>query len=112
MQSEAHTQEQQALRSAKDNNQAGEPPSERPFLRKAETWQSNSVGRFRDLHLHGWRVGRSHLGRTQDRKLCEHFAVNLGDKVILAGRVLAPHLPEFDALHGQRFLPDSTDSNS
>ena len=59
--------------------------------------------RFRDLHLHDGRVGRGDLGGPQYRVLREHFAVHLGDKVILAGCVLAPDLSEFDALHCHKF---------
>jgi hypothetical protein len=36
--------------------------------------------------------------------LRENFAVNLSDKVILAGYILAPDLSEFDALHGHKFF--------
>jgi len=32
--------------------------------------------------------------------LRKYLAVDLGDEVILSGDVLAPDLPEFDALHG------------
>jgi hypothetical protein len=80
-------------------------PSECPFLSKAEAGQGYAIGRFCDLHLHYGSVGSGDLSGPQHRVLREYFAVYLGDKVILAGCVLAPDLPEFDALHGHWFCP-------
>ena len=79
--------------------------SERPFLREAEAGQGYAFRRSGDLHFHNRRAGRGDLGGPQYRVLREHFAVYLGDKVILAGCVLAPDLSEFDALHGHNFFP-------
>jgi hypothetical protein len=75
-----------------------------PFLRKAESWQSHPVCRFGDLHFDHRGVGGSHFGETQHRILREHFTVNLGNQIILAGRILAPHLSEFDVLNSHELL--------
>ena len=95
------------LAQGRDDKQKGEayqPGSECPFLREAEARQRNAIRRFGDLHLHDGRVGRGDLGGPQYRVLREYFAVHLGDKVILAGCVLAPDLSEFDALHCHKFF--------
>src|SRR5713101_2796876 len=78
-------------------------PSERPFLGEAEAGQGYAIGRFGDLHLHDRCVGRGDLSGPQYRVLREYFAIHLGDKMILAGCILAPDLSEFDALHGHEF---------
>ena len=80
-------------------------PSEGPFLREAEAGQGYAIRRFGDLHFHDGRVGRGDFGGPQYRVLRENFAVYLGDKVILAGYILAPDLSEFDALHSHKFYP-------
>ena len=78
--------------------------SKRPFLREAEAGQRDATIRFGDLHFHDGRIGRGDFGGPQYRVLREHFAVNLGDKVILAGGILAPDLSEFDVLHCHKFF--------
>ena len=99
--------EKQVLRFAQDDKCEGEAyqhkVSERPFLREAEAGQRDSFGGFCDLHLHHRRVRRRDFGRSQHRVLREHFAVHLGDKVILAGCILAPDLSEFNRLYGHSF---------
>ena len=76
------------------------PILERAFLREAEAGQGYAICRLGDLHLYHRRIGRSDLGGTQHRILREYFAIDLRDKVVLSGCILAPDLSEFDALHG------------
>src|ERR1019366_7007823 len=83
-----------------------DPPihSEHPFLREVEAGQRYTLLRLGDLRLCDGRIGRGDLGGPQHRVLRENFAVHLGDKVILAGCILAPDLSEFDALHCHKFF--------
>ena len=71
-----------------------------PFLREAETRQGYAVGRFRDLHFHHRRIRRGDFGGAEHCVLREHFAVDLGDEMILAGCILTPDLSELNAFHG------------
>src|SRR5882672_11210274 len=80
------------------------PGSKRPLLSKAEARQGHALPRLGYFHLYHGSIGRGHFRRTQHRELAEHFAVNLGDEVILAAGILPPDLPEFDALHGHEFF--------
>ena len=85
----------------KQNKERRSPhASERPFLREAEAGQGYAIGGFCYLHFHHRRVGRGDLGGTEHGVLREHFAVNLGDKMILAGCILAPDLSELNILYG------------
>jgi hypothetical protein len=112
MRSELRGEEQQVVpfRQAQGQDDKQEPErrrqqaSERPFLGEAEAGQGYAIRRFGDLHLHDRRVRRGHFGWPQYRVLRENFAVYLGDKMILAGYILAPDLSEFDALHGHEFF--------
>jgi hypothetical protein len=74
--------------------------SKRPILRETETGQAHAIRRLGNLYLDYGRVGRGNFGRAQHCVLRKYFAVNFGDKMVTAGFILAPHLPEFDALHG------------
>ena len=82
-----------------------QPASECPFLGEAEAGQGYALRGFCYLHFHHRRVGRGDLGGTEHGVLRENFAVNLGDKMILAGCVLAPDLSELNVLYGHKFFP-------
>ena len=73
---------------------AQSPDLERPFLRKAEAGQGHAFGRLGDFYFHHRRIRRRDFGGPQHRILREHFAVHLGDEMILAGCVLTPDLSE------------------
>ena len=53
--------------------------------------------------------GRSDFGGPKHRILREHFAIYLGDEMILARCILAPDLSELNALYGHRFFPFFSD---
>jgi hypothetical protein len=89
----------EVFRMRREDQEVGWQKSECPFLGEAEAGQGYAVARFGDLHLHHGRIGRVDLGGPQHRVLREYFAVYLGDQVILAGGIVAPHLSEFDTLH-------------
>jgi hypothetical protein len=76
------------------------PDLKRPFLGEAEAGQGHAVGRFRDFHFYDGRIGGGDFGGAQDCVLRKHFAVDLGDEVVLASCVLTPDLSEFDVFHG------------
>ena len=78
-----------------------------PFLSKTEARERDAIVRFDDLDFHARNIRRIHSGQAQDRILCKHFGVHLGDEVVLAALVLAPDLPEFDVLDGHNVSCDS-----
>src|SRR5579862_2883146 len=73
--------------------------SECAFLGKSVSGQRGATGVFGHFHPDGWHIWRGQTRRPQHRILSEHFAVHLGDKIILAIRIVPPDLPELNGLH-------------
>lgn len=74
--------------------------SKTSILREAESRQTDAVRGFRDFHFDDRRVRSGNLGRSQHGILRKYFAVNFRDKVIAAGFILPPHLPELNGFNG------------
>src|SRR6202023_2730591 len=72
---------------------------ERAFLGKRVPRQPRPLSALSHFDPHGRRIGRGDARWPQHGILTEHFAVDLGDEVILAVAVAAPHLPELDGVN-------------
>src|SRR6266849_3280887 len=73
--------------------------SECAFLGKGVARQRGALGVLGHFHANRGHVRCRQTRRPQQRILGEHFAVKLGDKIILAVGIVTPNLPELDGLH-------------
>src|SRR5215831_11627362 len=72
----------------------GRRRSERAFLGEGISRQGCTLRAFGDFYPNRGGVGSGDPRRTQHGILREHFVVHLGDEIILAVSIAAPHLPE------------------
>src|SRR5947209_3040164 len=73
---------------------------ERPFLGEGISGEGGALRSLGDLHTNGRRFRGSDSRGTQHGVLSEYFVVNLGDQIVLAVGIAAPHLPELNGIHG------------
>src|SRR3984885_4928409 len=75
-------------------------PLERTVLGKGVAGQSRALKSFGNFDADCGRVRRGDPSRPQHGVLREYFAVHLGDQIILAIGIAAPHLPELNRIYG------------
>src|ERR1700733_4529881 len=81
-------------------------PLERTVLGKGVAGQSRALKSFGNFDADCGRVRCGNPSRPQHRILREYFAIHLGDQIILAIGVAAPHLPELDRTYGHHRFPE------
>lgn len=62
--------------------------------------QRHAFAGLLDFDTNGTSAGGGAIGLAKHRKLAEHLAVDLGDKVVLCVRLVAPNLSELNCLNG------------
>jgi hypothetical protein len=80
------------------------PRLERAFLGERVTGQGGTLGTLGDLYPDGGGVGSGNSSGAEHGVLRKNFVVNLGNEVILAVGIAAPHLPELDGTDCHRFV--------
>jgi len=88
------------------------PRLEGAFLGKRVAGQGGALRTLGDFHADRGGIGSGDSCGAQHGVLRKYFVVNLGDQVILAVGLAAPHLPELYRVHCHGIIPDSCWSTS
>src|SRR6266581_8846969 len=74
------------------------------FLSERVAREGRALGALCDFHAHSFRIRSRQSRRPQHRILAEHFAVQLGYKIVLAIGIVAPDLPELNGFDRHWFF--------